>query len=168
VTERTRGEVFATLVEAVLAEERELKISLMQRATNVITGAGVLVSVSLGIGTLVYRTPLVGVPAVAVGAFGAAVVLLLGAALLALLVNAPQGQDALDLESLRLRPLQRSDWDRVDDSELEVYQLRLALAAALSTANQRRGRRLTAALTLELFALAGLAVAAISTVAAAL
>lgn len=163
MTERTRGEVFTALVEAVLAEERELKISLMQRATTVITSAGVLVSVSLGVSALVSRMPSVTVPMVAVIAFGVAVVFLLGSALLALLVNTPRKQDTLDIETLRQHPLHQSDWNRVDESKLEVYQFRSALAAELSAANQLRSRRLTLAFTLELLALTSLAAATVST-----
>lgn len=163
MAERTRGEVFTALVEAVLVEERELKISLVQRATNVITSVGVLVTVSLGLSTLISRVPSAGVPKAAVACFGVAVVLLLSSALLALLVNSPRKQDALDVDTLKGRSFQPSDWTRVEESDLEVFHLRLDLAAELSTANQRRARHLAAALTLELVALATLSAAAIIT-----
>jgi hypothetical protein len=163
MVERTRGEVFAALVEAVLAEEHELKISLVQRATNVITSAGVLVTVSLVLSTLISRMPPAEVPKAAIACFGAAVLLLLSSALLTLLVNSPRRQDTLDVDALKRHPFQPSDWTTVDKSDFEVFRLRLDLATVLSTANQRRARYLAAALTLELIVLTALSAAAIIT-----
>lgn len=161
MAERTRGEVFAALVETVLVEERELKNSLVQRATNVITSAGVLVTLSLGLGTLVPRASTAEVPRAAITCFGVAVVLLFGSALLALLATSPRRQDGLDVDALRRRRYQPSDWTSVDGSEYEVFALRMELAAASSAANQRRARHLTAAYALELVALAALATTAV-------
>lgn len=163
MAEPTRGEVFTTLVEAVLAEERELALSLVQRAANLIAASGVLVAVSLGLGTLVARTPPAGVPTAAVGCVAVAVLLLLGSALLALVVNAPWRQDAVDLDAIRQRAFGPGGWSAEDGSRREVCALRLDLAVAVRAANQRRARLLTAGFALEVTALAALSAAAVLT-----
>jgi hypothetical protein len=87
-----------------------------------------------------------------------ALVFLFGAAVLALLNNAPWREGVVDLDAFAERAT-TVDW-RTPDGELEAeaYTLRLRLATDLRASNRRRSRYLLLALALECAALAALSV----------
>lgn len=155
---RSTGEVLSELVQEALDEGRKLKDSLAQRSVTVITTSGALVTFTLGVSALVTRAQAFQVPGTVLVCMIVALVFLFGAAVLALLNNAPWREGVVDLDAFAERAT-TVDW-RTPDGELEAeaYTLRLRLATDLRASNRRRSRYLLLALALECAALAALSV----------
>jgi hypothetical protein len=157
---RSTREILAELIQDTLNEERKLKDSLAQRSVTVISTSGTLVTLTLGVSALVTRAQASAASGTVLVCVAVALVLLFGAAVLALLNNAPRRQGAVDLDAFAARGTPASaDWRTADEElETEAHALRLRLAADLRSGNSRRSRYLVLALALECAALAALSV----------
>jgi hypothetical protein len=159
MADRPTREILGELIQDALDEERKLKDSLAQRSVMVISTSGTLVTLSLGVSALVTRAQEFVVPAAVLVCVAVALVLLFGAAVLAVLNNAPWRQGTVDLDAFAERGTLAADWSAADgELEVEAYALRLRLAADLRASNHRRSRYLLLALALECAALAALSV----------
>ncbi|MGH3976623.1 MAG: hypothetical protein ACRDS9_25385, partial [Pseudonocardiaceae bacterium] len=110
MADRSTREILGELVQDVLDEERKLKDSLALRSVTVISTSGTLVTLTLGVSALVTKAQAFVAPGAVLVCVAVALVLLFGAAVLALLNNAPWRQGAVDLDVFAERGTTAADW----------------------------------------------------------
>src|SRR6478672_8705098 len=122
MTEKSIGEILSELVKDQLADERNIKNSLAQRATVLATGAGTMITLSLGAIGLFTRNNSFTVPRPAVLSISCALITLLAAAIFALVVNVPWKQRATNIPCYTDERL-KADWREQDDyTAIQLYQ----------------------------------------------
>jgi hypothetical protein len=152
MSELSIGELLSEVVKDQLADERDIKNSLAQRATVLIAGSGTIITLSLASIGLMTRQQSFIIPLSAVVFISGALVALISATVLALMINAPWRQGAIDLDSPQFANLE-SRWRQKDNSvAVQILELYLDLLRDLRSSNRRRTHWLIATLALELLA----------------
>lgn len=153
MTEKTVGELLSNAVLDQLSDERNIKNSLLQRATSLVTGAGAMITLSLGSIGLFTRDQSFHLPQLAILTIGLALATLLIAVALALKVSGPQGQEAIELSVLRDAGFKRQ-WAVADIAVAQnLFDIYVGLVENMRNENKQRSRYLIAILSLELGAL---------------
>lgn len=156
MTDHSTGQLLSELVKDQLADERNIKNSLAQRATVLVAGAGTVITLSLGAIGLITRGSASPIPTAAVVTVICALIALVAAAVVALLINAPWSQQAINMPSYSESRL-NADWRQQDDTiAISIYQEYVQLLEDLRRSNERRSWWLTVTFLLELLALLGL------------
>jgi hypothetical protein len=151
--------VYAALIGETLAEERAQKDAIHQRAAGVITSAGALVSLLLGLAAVVTATDDLRVPGLARCFLGIAVALFVGSAGAAIVTFFPRRYvepDPSDLDKL----LQPEFWNAAPRAaHRRVAEQNVMIIRWARIVNGRKIRWLMAALVLEALAVALVGVA---------
>jgi hypothetical protein len=148
-------EVYAELVTSLLQAERSRKTALEQKATNVITTSGTMVTLLFGLVAVITAKQSFSLPVASHGWLVAAVVLFVIATGLALFISIPRpyGETKLTVENLR------AWWhDPVADAQAAAATVRLEAVETARLANATKAQMLIAAIGAELVAIALLAV----------
>jgi hypothetical protein len=156
MSEPSIGELLSELVKDQLADERSIKNSLAQRATVLATGSGTIITLALGSIGLMTRQQSFRIPHPAIAFLAGALVALLTATVLALLVNAPWEQWAINLDTLPFANLESTWGNKSDAAAVQVLECYRDLLKGMRSSNGTRSCWLTAILVLELLAFLGL------------
>jgi hypothetical protein len=152
------GDVLAQAAQNELAREFDIKSSLAQRASIVVTSSGGFITLSLGSSVLAARPPVYRVPTFAFSIVSVALILLLAAALTALYINSPWRERALNLEILDKDP-NIDYWKRTNDSlAIEIYEAQRSALIFLRKQNMLRSKILFLALAFECAAITALSI----------
>jgi hypothetical protein len=153
------GQTLDELLGDLLAEERSVRDSIIQRGATLITGSGALVALSLGISTLSRSSLSSSVGVLPKALLGTALVLLLASTGMALTIAAPWVNRTVDLEALP-RNLRIAAWNAEDAQRaIDAYEARLQIALSLQDANRSRGALLRTAIAIQTVGLLLLAAA---------
>ena len=152
MTEKSMGEMLSELVKDQLADERSIKNSLTQRATVLATGAGTVITLSLGAIGFFTRHNSFAIPGAALASISFALVALLAAGIFALVVNAPWGQRQVNIDSYSDNKI-RADWCNEDkNTAIQIYKEYVELVKDLRRGNEKRSKLLCRIFVLELIA----------------
>lgn len=145
------SDVFAELVQELLAAEEKRRDSLEARGGAVITVSGALVTLLLALTALVTREKTFTLPEAARVRLSFAVVAFVVAALLAIATYIPQPARITD--PAQLSELLPTMWDRGSDFALKkVTATRLEQLATMQSANDRKARALLGAISAQVVA----------------
>ncbi len=154
----TAGDAYSELIGEQLAEERERKTSLEQRGLAVITTAGVLVSLLLGLAAVVTSAKGFAVPDLARYLLAVALALFLGAAVTGIVTNWPRKYiEVADSDLERLT--QPNLWEGpVLVGSRRAAEVRVMILRKARAINRAKARVLNWAMVLEVAAVAVVAV----------
>lgn len=153
------GEVLARFVESLVAEQEERKKSIEARGASVITSSGVLASLLLALVAFITRAEDFELPELAEAPLVAALALFTLAGIAGVLSNAPafyKGVDAKDVSGVL-----KNQWGlyTVDEARQMIAVTRSKQLASAKRWNQAKGYSLLIAQSLQMTAVAALAVA---------
>jgi hypothetical protein len=143
------GDIYAEIVERQLAVEQERKASLESRGLSVVTSAGALTALLLGVLSVLTRADATDLPIGARWCLAGAALAFVAAAALALKVNAPRLYPFLSSDDMR-RMVTADLWEKAPSpAKRRVTENLVAQIEVYRKLNEVKARALTRALLLE-------------------
>jgi hypothetical protein len=155
------AEKYSAFLKDLVDFEDKRSTQMETRAIAVITTSGTLVTLLLGLSTLVTRVQSAVLPTFALWAAALAGIGFVASAACAALANSPSKEWGLNPTCLRAELWERFG-DENDDPDVKVMSTRLRLWESAHHATQRKAKLVFAAVVLQGFALFALAAVAIS------
>lgn len=148
-SDNVAGGIYADLIEAQLAQERDRKKSLEQRGMGVVTAAGTLVTLIFAFAAFVHGSGAINLSAVSIGLFTSALFFFICAAIVGILSNRPTSAAEVDEHELeRLTGDAIWSWENRVTASQRVAQVKVEMIGSIRHQTDRKADLVLAAVIL--------------------